>query len=126
MKAIRKLAVLGLIMASAVQLNARNMNTSLFEPVAAMSVSNVVAASFSNDLVMYYKNDIFTVSYLNNTGEKVKFVIQTMDGEKIYQNISKKGSIYHNRLLLSSLPSGSYLAMLYVGDKEYATRFVID
>ncbi len=123
MRTIRFLAVLGLVLVSGVKLDARTINTSLFVPDAYASVSHIEMNKANNDLVMYFKNDIFTVSYLNKEGEKVKFEILSEDGEKVFVSKSKEVGIYHNRLSLSTLPSGTYTAMILVGDKAYTTTF---
>ena len=122
MRTLKSLAVLGLILVSGVKLDARSINTSLYVPDAKPAIS-FIADKVSTDLIMDYRNNIFTVSYINREGDKLRFEILDETGEILHIEKSKGVSIFHSRLSLATLPSGKYTAIIMVGEKEYKTAF---
>ena len=112
---------MALLIVSGVKLEASSIESAIATP----SVSYAVGSVYSRNLAMFYKNDYFTVSYVNKSGEPMKFEIRAADGTRVYKNEMMETGIFHNRLLVSALPEGNYFATIYIGEKSYTTSFSI-
>ena len=76
-------------------------------------------------MVMYYSDEIITLSYVNNDKEHVEFTIKEESGEIIYKKGFGKNVMVHNRVVTSELPSGEYIATFRSGNDYYEKSFEI-
>lgn len=73
----------------------------------------------SDDLMINFKSDIITLSYINKAQEKTAFKIIDNAGSTVYRMKPSSDFIVHQRLITSKLPEGKYYASLVVGDEEF-------
>ncbi len=122
MKRINTLIVVGLFAFMGAKPEAREANAGMNASASTISVQT----KNSSDLVMFVKDGILTVSCLNKEGKSLTLSIIDETGIPLFSNVSKEAGIFHQRLLLSSLPSGKYYATLTTGGEKYECEFKID
>lgn len=85
--------------------------------------SNQVLAT--ENLMINYKSDIITLSYVNKSMEETMFKITDNSGLTVYRMKPSSEFIVHERLVTSKLPEGKYRAKFIVGDEEFSKSIYV-
>lgn len=77
-------------------------------------------------MVLYFSEEILTLSYVNSDKEVVEFTIREESGDVIYKKGFGKTVMVHNRVVTTELPSGEYIATFRSGNDYYEKSFEIE
>lgn len=76
-------------------------------------------------VVMFYADNIFTLSYMNEDQKATYLVLKDENGNVLYESSNMKSPVVHSRLVLESFPVGVYSAEFYTKGACYEKTFVI-
>ncbi|MFB6319346.1 hypothetical protein [Saccharicrinis sp. FJH54] len=77
-------------------------------------------------MVMYYSEDVLTLSYVNQDRAKVFFSVNDEDGNMLYSKYFRDEPMVHSRVLMNKLPAGEYVAVLRTDKDLIRKSFVIN
>ncbi|MFC0878197.1 hypothetical protein ACE01N_16495 [Saccharicrinis sp. FJH2] len=77
-------------------------------------------------MVMYYSEDVLTLSYVNSSRGRVFFSVNDEDGNMLYSKYFKDEPMVHSRVLMNKLPDGEYVAVLRTDKDLIRKSFVIN
>jgi hypothetical protein len=76
-------------------------------------------------VVMFYSDNIFTLSYMNEDQKATYLILKDDKGNVLYESDNMKSPVVHSRLVLKSFPAGEYSAEFYTKGARYEKSFVI-
>lgn len=76
-------------------------------------------------MVLYYTDEIMTLSYVNDNKDKVYFSIRDEAGNMLFSRYFRKDPVVHSRVILSKLPAGEYYAVLRTDKDLFRKSFEI-
>lgn len=76
-------------------------------------------------VVMFFADNIFTLSYLNEEQKSTYLIIRDVNGELLYESGRMNSPVVHSRLLLESFPAGEYSAEFITKGARFEKTFVI-